>query len=131
MKLEHENDILREHPLIYRELKSRLPTGERFECHAGWKLLLSDVSAALEQLARKQQREDETPLAIVQVKEKFGTLRVYFAYRKTDGADALVTAAYERSRRTCEFCGDAGEFRGRRGHMRVQCAQCDASLEGK
>jgi hypothetical protein len=105
--------------------------GERFECHAGWKLLLSDLSAALEQLARKQQREGETPLAIVQVKEKFGTLRVYFAHRKTDGADALVTAACERSRRACEFCGDAGEFRGGRGHMRVQCAQCDGSLEGK
>jgi hypothetical protein len=45
---------------------------------------------------------------VVQVKEKFGTLRIYVDNR-TDVADAVIDYAEAMSEVTCEKCGDAGK----------------------
>jgi hypothetical protein len=121
MDLETESCILHDHPIIYRKLESRLSTGERFECGVGWGVLLRDLSTELEKIARTMQ---ENPFAIVQVKEKFGALRVYFDRPKPESVWDLVSDAYEQSRVTCELCGKPGTLTGARPRIRVLCSQC-------
>ncbi|MFM0349820.1 hypothetical protein [Paraburkholderia sp. RL17-347-BIC-D] len=50
MNLDIENAILSAHPLIFRKLESRLPSGECFERGDGWRGLIADLSHALEQI---------------------------------------------------------------------------------
>jgi hypothetical protein len=52
MNLDDEREILLVHPLIFRKLESRLPSGERFECAPGWKAIIADLADGLEQIAR-------------------------------------------------------------------------------
>lgn len=121
MNLMYEERIIGDHPVIYRKLKSRVPSGERFECGDGWRTLLEELSNALETVAR--QHPDE-PFAVTQLKEKFASLRVHISGLTPPPVAALVDAAYERSLITCEFCGNPGFLRTDRVHMRTLCDQC-------
>ncbi|QIE22970.1 hypothetical protein SBC2_09830 [Caballeronia sp. SBC2] len=123
MDLETEKCIIRDHPVIYRKLEPRLPSGERFECKSGWGVLLRDLSTELEKVARATPDE---PFAIVQVKEKFGALRVYFEREKPYSIWELLNDAYDQSRVTCELCGKPGTLTRVRPHIRVVCHQCSA-----
>lgn len=64
-------------------------------------------------------------VAVIQVKEKFGQLRIY-----TSTADAdfysKIWAIEERSSTICEFCGAPSEIRNRGGWLK---SICDACLE--
>lgn len=70
----------------------------------GWFGLLLEASVALE----------EFDVQAVQVKEKFGTLRLYLAGPDSNDerVHAIVRRAEERSCVECEECGAAGERRG-------------------
>ena len=68
---------------------------------------------------------------IVQVKEKFGVLRVYAAYSDVipdpealQTFESLITGAEAESARTCEDCGQPGTLRPG-GWMRTLCSHCD------
>jgi hypothetical protein len=122
MNLDDEREILLAHPLIFRKLESRLPSGERFECGSGWKAILVSLSAALERIAPEFRAE---PIAIEQVKQKLGALRVYLAGSAPEAAERVVDLAQEQSLRTCELCGAPGTLRGVRHRLRVLCEQCE------
>ncbi|MFL9913991.1 hypothetical protein PQR75_01000 [Paraburkholderia fungorum] len=124
MNLDDEREILLAHPLTFRKLESRLPSGERFECAPGWKAIIADLAAGLEQIARESSDE---PIAVEQVKQKLGSLRVYLAGPTTEAAETLVDIAQERSLCTCELCGAPGTLRGVRHRIRVLCERCEAS----
>jgi hypothetical protein len=95
----------------------------RFECRGGWIPILNNLCDSLETLARS----DYPDLRIVQIKEKFGGLRVY-----TEGAPVIanleavrtkkeaptptlvgkfINIATRLAEKTCEFCGEEGELR--------------------
>jgi hypothetical protein len=126
MKNAHEEALLRAYPLSLRKLSPRMPGGECFECECVWRDILAELFAALEALAREQQRLGTTPLAVTQVKEKMGALRVYFEHRLPAEADAWLLHASERSRLTCERCGAPGVMRGGPRPWQVMCDRCDA-----
>ncbi|WP_244814139.1 hypothetical protein [Caballeronia sp. Lep1P3] len=121
MNLDDERQIILAHPLIFRKLESRLPRGERFECAPGWKAIIADLATGLEQIARESSDE---PVAVEQVKQKLGSLRVYLAGPTTEAAETLVDGARERSLRTCELCGAPGTLTGVRHRICVLCDQC-------
>lgn len=62
-----------------------------------------------------------------QVKEKFGTLRFYYA-GGDDTIDGMVRLAESMSGVTCEECGNIGERRGG-GWVHTYCAPCEAARE--
>jgi hypothetical protein len=64
---------------------------------------------------------------LVQVKEKFGTLRVYTEVDPAvrDRALELVAAAERRSAATCEDCGDPGTLRENGRWDLTLCEVCD------
>jgi hypothetical protein len=66
----------------------------------GWENILAPVIAEADRLGA----------TLTQVKEKYGTLRVYFdpGPTDTDTLEDLIDTAEEESGRTCELCGKPG-----------------------
>jgi len=81
----------------------------------GWFGLLLEASIELEKF----------DVQAVQVKEKFGTLRLYLAGpdSRDERVNAIVRRAEQRSSVECEDCGAAGERRGG-GWIRTLCDNC-------
>lgn len=81
----------------------------------GWHKLLAPVF-----------RDKPEDVNIVQVKEKFGELRIYYDNaEKHDAFGRIVRAAEDVSSRTCEDCGDSGT-RGlsKKRWLKTQCQAC-------
>lgn len=69
---------------------------------AGWHPLIEELYALLE--------ERNFPVKVIQVKEKFGGLRVYTSIYDKDIEDKIVELSL-RSHHICETCGEPGETR--------------------
>ena len=72
----------------------------------GWLPIVEEMLVALKDL----------PITIVQIKEKFGELRVYGDYddsvtdeQVTEIAETIEAAVY-KARHTCEICGEPGKL---------------------
>lgn len=92
-----------------------------WDCGAGWEDIFTKFLAVVDR---------ECPggkgFTILQVKEKFGTIRLYFQLDAVD-ADAAkqihdaVTLLDARSHFTCETCGKRGRQKNAGGYMFVAC----------
>lgn len=58
---------------------------------------------------------------VADVKEKFGTLRIYLF---TDAYDELVEELETKSAITCEFCGEPGTLVSLKGWYKTLCPNC-------
>ena len=87
-----------------------------FECGAGWHPLIVELLDELQAISDKE----DFDLEVLQVKEKFGELRVYVNY-ETDVITELIDKYSKRSRITCEVCGEVGSMRKYRGWLYVGC----------
>jgi hypothetical protein len=95
-----------------------------FECGEGWQGIVAGLCERLEALARPQ-------LKIVQIKEKFGDLRVYVE-GGDEAAFALIREAGAASSTVCERCGAPGT-KTSDGWILTLCPACQAkrALERK
>ena len=85
----------------------------------GWFDILWRLCEDLEPLAAEFERKSGCQFEILQVKEKFGGLRVYV----NDANDAIrqrLEDAQQESLRTCEVCGQPGK-RCEAGWIRTLC----------
>jgi len=125
----HVLELLERYPVLYREAwVTPSNTASRFACDGfdvggGWFRIVDALSA---KLAR------DKALHVVQLKEKYGRLTVYFERdegvpvdRRLDAMlDVALDKAGDRSTRTCEVCGGRGT-REKRGHtVCVRCVSC-------
>lgn len=86
-----------------------------FGCHSGWFDILNGLLGDLERIASTS----EPDLRVVQIKEKFGGLRVYTSGAdEWEGGGSVLTEvgfrlsdAVKAACDTCEFCGEVGELR--------------------
>lgn len=93
-----------------------------FECGDGWFEVLKALAQKVEE-GRKAKRIPKVP-KVVQVKEKFGRLRVYtFGYDPV--VDSLIKEAEEAAWTVCEVCGKAGSLRRRGGWLSTLCDDHD------
>lgn len=72
------------------------------------------------ELLEKLEPAVEANFQVVQVKEKFGTLRFYYEGSHVGRLYELVREAEEKSGVTCETCGQEGTLRGG-GWLRTLC----------
>lgn len=86
----------------------------------GWKKLVCDLVDKLDRIQ---------PFTILQVKEKFGTLRFYTNTKKEPSKKfiAALERAYKISGRVCEDCGGKGKLRGD-GWVRTLCVPCNKAF---
>jgi len=126
---EHALALLERYPALYREAwvapttpASRFAAGG-FEIGDGWFGLVDRLSS---ELAR------DTALYVVQVKEKYGRLKVYFNRDESvpqdpsldDEMEAALDKAADESERTCEVCGKPGTIDERHRWVSVRCEPC-------
>ena len=106
-----------------RALLERIPDGwgRWIQCGAGWYPILARLNERLE--------EFDPGYQILQIKEKFGTLRFYLGNGYHQLGKAAVAEAEAESARTCELCGGPGYLRTRNSWLRTVCDDC-AQSEG-
>jgi addiction module HigA family antidote len=105
-------------------------TREGFAIGKGWHAIVERLSAELAALAERLSPEERALVRVVQVKEKFGRLRVYLDDVETDEMRAAIDASQDESERTCEECGRPGRARTLRGWVSTRCEACwNAELE--
>lgn len=84
-------------------------------CWDGWFPLLEEF---FQKLAALNQ-----PVQILQIKEKFGGLRIYLSNSNEEISD-LVEATIAKANNTCEMCGEKGEVMSSHGWLRCICPAC-------
>jgi hypothetical protein len=114
-------------PLAVQALKRRYPSvwedfDELIRCGAGWYSILDYFSYWL----IHSPTVTGEPQGVVQVKEKFGELRIYVSHWEPHHA-ALSTLCRQISRHVCEICGEPGEWRV--GLSGVPHTRCDAHVD--
>lgn len=130
MESQEFSNLMREqHPTLFRP-DTDLDVAARVE--KGWLSLLAELFGALSEHRLKGD------FWIVQVKEKFGTLRVQVAFEKDDrelryDVYKLLAHFEARSSTTCERCGSAQGVLLVQPWERVRCPRCSLfeSLEGQ
>lgn len=84
-----------------------------FECDQGWRRLIDSTLSDLALVCPDAR--------VVQIKEKFGGLRVYLEDKSNDTAKEVLHDAEERSFTVCEICGEVGDRIVSDGLIRVRC----------
>ena len=104
-----------------RSLLARIPDGlgRWIGCGPGWYPILARLEGRLQAI--------DPDYRVHQIKEKFGTLRFYWASRNLDAGEVAVADAEAESERTCERCGNPGRLRKRNGWFRTVCDDCAQS----
>jgi hypothetical protein len=105
-----------------------------FECGPGWYNLLREVFDVAEKECHRLQKRgvhiSNLPIA-VQVKEKFGTLRLY-ADGTTDIIGEAIRLAEIASANTCESCGKQSQIDNqKRGWISNTCKACVEKRESE
>lgn len=102
-----------------------------FECADGWFDLIWKLCENIEKELEKEEPKEKTKhllkgrghFEVVQVKEKFGTLRFY-SHGSTDKIHELIQEAENKSEVTCEGCGNPGERRNMNNWIKTLCSKC-------
>jgi len=90
-----------------------------FQHRDGWFNILWRLCVDLEPLVAELEKETGERFEVVQVKQKFGTLRFYVSHH-TDAIDDRIAETQLESSRTCEICGQPGRTR-RGGWIQTLC----------
>jgi hypothetical protein len=88
-----------------------------FEVQDGWFEILNRLCQKLQSMGLPEDFQ------FLQVKEKFGGLRVY-VLGGTDAVWDAIDAAEAESFKTCEECGSTGKLRTDMGWLRTLCDTC-------
>jgi hypothetical protein len=100
---------------------------EGFHCGSGWYQLLDClffvINKELEKLTDAE-RKHPGKFHITRIKEKFGTLVIYYD-NATDYIKQTIAQAMEMSGHICEICGEYGEIRDSALWIKVRCDDCE------
>jgi predicted DNA-binding protein YlxM (UPF0122 family) len=121
MKTQLEKLIYDKYPALYRQ--KDLSMQETCMCWGicvgdGWYKIIDKMSKQLTAYNDKHSLMTEA----TQVKEKFGTLRVYLN-QSNSIIDKIVAEAEVASAKTCEICGKPGKLYTK-GWCKVRCLAC-------
>ncbi|NIM21892.1 MAG: hypothetical protein GTN64_05660 [Candidatus Latescibacteria bacterium] len=88
-----------------------------YECGEGWHPIIDKAVAKI--------RKYHPDVEFLQIKEKFGGLRIYTSYT-SPAIEAIIELADEFCEETCEQCGKPGNLRmnGKRSWVKTMCAEC-------
>jgi len=93
-----------------------------FECGNGWTELLLEFANAVANTISKLPMEQGTKIVCLQIKEKFGGIRIYYS-PVHPSIDNAVWVAEGKSMRTCEKCGSPGEREMNGTWMTTRCSE--------
>ena len=108
-------------PLMFKD--KDLPLTETCMCWGietgdGWYDLIFDTCLKLDKIVNKDFR-------FVQIKEKYGGLRMYFYGFYSDEVSKIISEAEDKSENICEVCGNVGKNREKNGWWKTRCNNCN------
>lgn len=92
-----------------------------FECGEGWHPLIVELLDKIQSIVDKN--PDYKDLRVVQIKEKYATLRVYLNY-EPDEIWNLIQEYEQKSAETCELCSKKGRERDIGHWYKTLCDKC-------
>ena len=124
MNRELDKKLLEKYPKLFpqnRRIQESLMPYFGFECGDGWYVLIESVCFYLQ---NETDQNNAPQPEIIQVKEKFGELRIY-ADNTNERQQNIIDFAEILSGRTCEECGKmkTGIMRTD-GWMKAVCDEC-------
>jgi len=93
----------------------RHPTRIYLECGPGWFSLINEALKKLFKLNPK--------LQILQIKEKFGGLRLYVSHCSSE-MNIVINEAKAKAEKTCELCGAPGDLNNDGRWLSTKCLEC-------
>ena len=111
---DYEDNLAKDFPLLYVDMHGDpmitcLSRG--VETGPGWYGLIYSLSEKLQRLIATLPEDTRKEYKVVQVKQKFGGLRVYM-HKYTDEIHKLIDEASELAYKICETCGQPGKLCG-------------------
>jgi hypothetical protein len=121
MKAQLTRELIEKYPTLFDRNPKTCVTLFGFECGDGWYNLLDSLFFFLEY--ENKNGSEDNPITLTQVKEKFGTLRVYYIGGRLESSavDSMINLAERLSGVTCEECGAPGEIDHKAGWLRCRC----------
>lgn len=95
------------------------------ECEKGWYPLIQPIIDYIDKF--NEGKPDEEKIYVHQIKEKYGTLRIYVSYG-TEELFKMIDEAEEESAHTCEFCGSKENVGQTTGWVITLCHECVKEL---
>ena len=139
MKLELQDQLFKKYPKIFHQ--KDLPMSETcmcwgLECGDGWYDVIDDLCDSIQTYIDcvtsykdgKELRPEQ--VAFIQVKEKFGGLRVYCTH-ETERIDGMIFVAETIADKTCEECGSRKNVSKTKGWITTLCADCMVTIDSK
>ena len=120
MDIELENKLFSKYPTLFPGGRNVDPNKSLIffgiECGNGWYNLIDELMSKILEL--------DKGCIVVQVKQKFGGLRVYIEPTNDKPYDLIIE--YEaKSYLICEECGKYGELRNDRSYVKTLCKGCN------
>lgn len=118
-----ENKLYEKYPKLFRQ--KDLSMQETCMCwgicvNSGWYWIIDNLCSCIQDYIDANHKPQ---VEIVQLKEKFGSMRFY-----VDGADELIRGmiwlAEDLSYNTCEMCGTNTDILHTKGWIKTRCKQC-------
>lgn len=115
-------ELIGAHTRLFRPPKEGFEGAQGYpECNEGWRDLIERACVKIENAL-----DNGVTFQIVQIKEKYGTLRFYWSSRLPSETEAkvreVVSLAEARSACTCEICGAEGRLYNRGGWFATACS---------
>ena len=122
MDMKLQRQLFKRFPKLFTQRK--LPMSQTcmcwlFECGDGWYNIINDLCHNLQGI--------NADIEFSQIKEKFGTLRVYYDNNgeyDTSNVDELIDYAEKASEDTCEYCGSMVGVTQTDGWIVTLCKDC-------
>lgn len=134
MKQELEQKLYEKYPKIFaqKDLPMSL-TNMNWGCCVGdgWYSIINSLCYSIQNYIDNKQKKDPDfkQIEFVQVKEKFGQLRIYCNY-SDEVVNACINFAEHISASICEDCGNPGKIRGA-NWLACRCNLCEADYQYK
>lgn len=123
MSPDKENFLVTQYPRLFRTVYKHPMESLMFfgcECGNGW---FDIIHFACRLIARHVERQGDEDFEWTQIKEKFGTLRLYGSRGGDKYISGVIAMAEAMSAVTCDQCGNKGE-QSHGGWIVTRCKAC-------
>ncbi len=126
MKKELEKKLIDQFPIFFQDIygdprKTCLARG--IECENGWFELIKETCEKLSLNA-------PVDFKFAQIKQKFGSLRIY-TNNGNEITNRIIDDAKKESMITCEMCGSKDAIMNKTGYIETLCEKCRNDIQAK
>ena len=129
---DYEFKIIKKYPELFGKIpfdESETAMSDGFRVNDGWIPLLEEAFEKLSIVVKEKELKD---FKILQVKEKFGDLRIYTTMSYNEDISSIISETVDKSIKTCSICSSELDKDTRSSYlMGSVCKNCFNKMEIK